>query len=191
MKRRTALFKRFIVSIGSILLVAGVVFLVFPAQETYFETSTVKEEDMSRTLPPQNATFYGSLMNSSRSFQLDISSSNSSGAPAPVKVTVSISRQKGTRKDLIWGPFTESSFNQEVPASITGMYIVDIENENHFSVTLQGNILVKQTNENYRTVYAYVIPGFLIMLGGTGALIYGIFKIPSKVKRTRAKKIKR
>lgn len=80
-----------------------------------------------------------------------------------------------------------------VPVSISagGTYYVDLKNENPFSVTLEGNVLVQQTNENYRTIYPYAILGFLIMIVGTCALIYGIFKKPSKPKRAMVKKIKR
>lgn len=193
-ERGGALLKKIIISIGLILLVAGVVIFVFPAQETYLETSTAKTEDLqSRTIAPQDYTSYGSFMNSSRWFQLNISSSNSSGAPAPVKLTVSVVQHVGSpgKVPLLGYPQIGSVFNKNVPASATGTYYVDIENENPFSVTLEGNIRVQQTNEKYRTVYPYVIPGFLIMIVGAGALIYGIFKKPSKFKRTVVKKIKR
>lgn len=147
---------------------------------------------MSRTLAPQNSTFYGSLMNPSRSFQLNISSWNSTGEPVPVKVTVSISQAQGTEKDALPGyPQIGSLFYQNVSAAVTGTYIVDIENENSFNVTLLGKILVNQAYENYRTVYPYVIPGFLIMIAGTSILVYGIFKKHSKAKLTRVKKIRR
>ena len=169
----------------------GVVILVFPSRVTYFETSTVKEWDLqSRILVPQDSTFYGHFMNSTRSFQLNIASSNSSGTPAPVKVTASVVQHSGgsVKVPLSGYPQTGSSFNQKVLPHSGGTYFIDIENENPFPVTLKGNILVLQTEENYRTIYPYVIPGFLIMLGGIGALIHGIFKKP-KSKRTMVKKI--
>lgn len=110
-----------------------------------------------------------------------------------MKLTVSVVKHTGgvTKVPLLGYPQIKSSFNQEVPVSAMGTYSIDIENENPFPVTLDGNIVVLQTNEYNRTIYPYVIPGFLVMITGVGMVIYGILKRPSKPKRAMVKKVKR
>lgn len=161
----------------------GVAISVFPTQESYstLETVTVDEWSLQQhTLPPQDSTFYGKSMEPGELFKLDISSSDS------VKVTVSFTQHQvlGPTKVPIFEQ-TGSSFNQEVPISFAGTYFVDIINENPFSVTLNGNVLVqqKQTKTKYRTIYPYSPPGLLILLGGISALILGIFRKPRKTSK--------
>lgn len=121
-------------------------------------------------------------------FKLNLSSSD------PVKVTVSFVQHSvtGTTKVSIFEQ-QGSSFDQKVSISGRGTYHVDITNENPFPVTLDGNVLVQQRETNYRTIYPYIIPGFIIMLGGSSLLIYGTLKKtkkPSKSKRLSKEKIK-
>ncbi|MGD8507077.1 MAG: hypothetical protein PVF15_10500 [Candidatus Bathyarchaeota archaeon] len=183
MNEEGTLLKKIIVSIGLVLLAVGAVILVFPAQEPHFEISTAKTWDLqSKILEPQNGTFYGSLMDSDRLFQLNISSSG------PVKLTLSIVRHLGDPSKTPISPYpqTRSSFNEKVEIGSTGTYYIDIENENSFPVTLSGNVLVQEKEENQQTIYPYVIPGFLLVLGGVGALIFGIFRgKPKKLPRSR------
>ena len=180
-------------STGLILLIVGIAIFVFPTQETYVEPPevvTIGEWTMQqRTLAPQNATFYGKMVEPGMWFRLNISSSD------PVKVTISLVQHA---PDPTKAPIFEEtgiSFEQAVLIYNTGMHYVDVVNENAFSVTLEGNVLVQkqQTNTNYRTIYPYFIPGSLIMLGGTTTLLFGIFKTsrkPSKPKSKHKKKIR-
>lgn len=153
---------------------------------------TAKEWSLDQiTLEPQDtAGPYGyGPMERGMWFQLNIYSSNSSGAPAPVKVTVSFAQRLSTGPvslPISGYPQTGSSFNQTVNISRTGTYFIDINNINSFSVTLEGNILVQETETNYRIIYPYTIPGFLIMLGGAIALVFGIFKKPKKPLKSRS-----
>jgi hypothetical protein len=158
------------------LLVLGVAISVFPSQETYFETTTAKTLSLPRTLASQNATSVGTLMKPEMWFQLNISSSGS----VKVRVLVMQHSSNGSIKVLIWGPFTESSFNQEVSISTTGTYLVEINNENPSSVTLDGNVLVRQKETHYNIFHPYIILCLLIILGGTTTLLLGVFK---KTKR--------
>lgn len=115
-------------------------------------------------------------------FQLNISSSDS------VKVVISILQHLGgPEKDTVAGPFIGTSFHQKATVSVTATYWIDIYNENPSTVTLYGNVLVQQEETNYHTVYPYVIPGFLIMLGGITTLLFGIFKRPRKLSKSRSK----
>jgi len=180
--------KKIIAGIGLLFLLAGLSVFVFPAQEVYTETVEISKWDLqSRVLAPfgqdQDSTFYGRLMTPERLFQLNLSSSD------PIELQVSISRHNPDEKVPIFYQ-TGTNFNQEVPAYNTGTYIIDIQNKNPSSVTLDGNILVKKLITNYHTTYPYAFPGFLMILGGTSALIFGIFKKskkPSKSKRTKSK----
>ncbi len=177
--------RKIVVGIGLLLLLAGLPVLVFPAQEADTETVKIGKWDLqSLVLAPygqdQDSTFHARLMNSSRWFQLNLSSSD------PIGLQVSISRQ-GLEKVPIFNQ-TRTSFNQKVSASATGTYVIDIQNKNPSSVTLDGNVLEMQLKTNYRTVYPYALLGFLMILGGTGVLIFGILrnpKKPSKSKRAR------
>ena len=157
--------------------------MVFPAQETSLETVTVKTWNLQqRTIAPQNSTFYGSSMQPEMWFQLNISSSDS------VKVIISIIQHLGgPEKDTIAGPFIGTSFHQKATVSVTATYWIDIYNENPTPVTLYGNVLVQQEKTNYHTIYPYVIPGFLIMLGGITTLLFGTFKRPRKPSKSRSK----
>lgn len=115
-------------------------------------------------------------------FQLNISSSDS------IKVIISIIQHLGgPEKDTVAGPFTGTSFHQKATVSVTATYWIDIYNENLTPVTLYGNVLVQQEETSYHTVYPYVIPGFLIMLGGITTLLFGIFKRPKKPSKSRSK----
>jgi len=165
------------------MLVAGGVIFVFPAQENYLETVTKRKWNLSRTLAPHNSTFYGTYMEPGSWFQLNISSSSS------VRVIVSTVKHDPDPTKIPYFEHTGTSFNQKLPAG--GTNFIDIENENPFPVTLQGNVLMQHGEEKYRTIYPYVIPGFLLVLGGTGALIFGVFKKPrgpSKFKGAHRKK---
>ncbi len=164
---------------GLVLLVLGIAISMFPAQEPYIESEAVTIAEWSlqqQTLAPQNTTFYGKMAEHGTWFQLNISSSDS------VKVTVSlVQHAPGPTKVPI---FEEMgiSFKQTVLIYSTGMHYIDVVNENAFSVTLWGNVLVQQqqTETKYRTIYPYFIPGLLIMLGGTTTLLFGISKKPRK-----------
>jgi len=164
-------------------MTAGIVIMAFPAQEADFETVTVKTWPLQqKTIAPQNSTFYGSSMQPGMWFQLNISSSDS------VKVVISILQHLGgSEKDTVAGPFIGTSFHQKATVSVTATYWIDIYNENTSPVTLYGNVLVQQEEANYLTVYPYVVPGFLIMLGGVTTLLFGTLKKPGKPSKPRSK----
>lgn len=172
MDEEGALLKKIFAGLGLILLVPGVVLFLFPVEERYLETVTKRKWDLqSQTIAPQDTTFYGSYLGPNMYFKLNISSPE--GA---IKVIVSVVKHL---PDPIKDPVFEETgtyFDQMVSSG--GTSYVDIENENLFQVTLQGNVLVLEQKENYLTVYPYVIQGFLIMLVGIGALIFGILKKP-------------
>ena len=180
--------KKIIAGMGLLFLLAGLTVFVFPAQEVYTETEEISKWDLqSRVLAPfgqdQDSAFYGRLMTPERLFQLNLSSSDS------IELNVSISQHNPEQKIPIFRQ-TGTNFNQEVSAQFTATYIIDIQNKNPSSVTLDGNILVKKSITNYHTVYPYAFPGFLMILGGTCTLIFGIFKKskkPLKPKRTKSK----
>lgn len=187
MNEEGALLKKIFAGLGLILLVAGGVLFLFPVEERYLETVTKRKWDLqSQTIAPQDTTFYGSYLGPNMYFQLNISSPE--GA---IKVIVSIVRHlPDLLKETVWEG-TGTYFDQMLSSG--GTSYIDIYNENLFPVTLQGNVLVLEKKENYRTVYPYVIQGFLIMLVGISALIFGILKKPKgplKSKSTRGKKNK-
>jgi hypothetical protein len=186
-------FKKIIVSVGLILLVAGVVISVFPRQESYVvsEAVTLKEWPLQQqTLTPQNTTFYGQKIEPTMWFKLNISCSDS------VRTTVSLVRHtNGDTKDSIFNQ-TGANFNQTVSVLIGGTYYVDIINENPFSVTLNGNVLVQaqHTETKYRNVYPYTVPGLLVMLGGAITSFFGIFRRtrrPSRKSKGMSSRTKR
>lgn len=175
-------FNKVIVSVGLVLLVAGVaIIFAFSAQETYSEDITLKDWSLQqRTLEPQEtAGPYGyGPMERGMWFHIQLSSWNSSDELAPVKVKVSTTQTGTISQPLFEG--SNSRFNQQVKITSGGTYVVDITNENPFSVTLEGEILVQKEETSQGTVYPYAVPGFLITLVGMGALIFGIFKKPKK-----------
>lgn len=174
-------FQRLIAGIGLVLLITGVVTFALPMQEPYSETTTLDTwEVQPEMLPPQNSTFYGRSMNPALRFKLDVSSS------APVNVTVSFVQQSpgGPTKVPIFEQ-TDSSFRQEILIPRSSTYWVDIVNDNPFSVTLEGDILVQQVETNYRTIYPYAIQGFLITLMGIVTMVFGIFRKPKRPSKSK------
>lgn len=161
--------------------------MAFPTQEPEFETVTVKTWNLEQKIlgaqnEPYNSTYYASMMNSSRWFLLNISSSDT------VKVEISIVKHDGAPvKQRVAGPFIGTKFTQKAEPTVTATYYVDIYNENPTQVTLHGNVLVEQRNTYYHTVNLYVLPGFLVMLGGVVTLLFGAYKKPRKPSKSRRK----
>jgi len=179
--------RKLIVGIGLVLLATGMALLAFPTQEASETTVDVKEWNLqSKTLgpqnSPQNSTFYGTFMRPGMWFQLGVSSSDF------VQLNVSVLQNPGIRTPFLIKEGT--SFDQKVTISQTGTYVVDIRNINPYNVTLDGKVIVRETETNYRTTNPYAFPGFIVTLGGTAAMAFGIFKKPkraSKPKRTTTK----
>ncbi len=161
--------------------------MAFPMQEPEYETVTAKTWDLDQeTLAPwdqpYNSTFYASMMNESRWFQLNISSSDT------VRVEISIIQRDGAPvKQRVAGPFIGTKFTQKAEPTITATYYIDIYNDNPTEVTLYGNVLVQQRNAHYHTVFLYVMPGTLIMLGGIVTLAVGVFRKARKPLKPRFK----
>lgn len=177
---------KLIIGIGLVFWVVGVAVLAFPVPEEYVETIDIDVWDLqSRTLAPsgedQNSTFYGRHMGPGMSFVFDVSSTGS------VELRVSVVRQDPPSVTPI---HTQAGtyFNHTMAGFQGGTYLLEIENKNPWSVTLQGNVLVRQSETKSRNVYPYTIPGALVIAGSTGACIYGFFKDPSKSRRSRAKR---
>jgi hypothetical protein len=183
-------FKKIIVAAGLFLLAVGVVVSAIPAQETYIETITLEEKTWNLHLLTlaANATIgpYGSYMEPGRSFQLDVSSSDD------VRLEVSIMTQQGGSEEPVFAQ-TGRSFNQKVAASVMATYVIYITNENPVAVTLDGSVFVTEEQTSLRTVYPYLVPGVLVMLGGAISLPVGISKKsekPPKSKSLSGRKIK-
>lgn len=177
-----------IVGLGLILVSLGILGLLYPIQEPYAETEEVDRWDLeSRILAPagqdQDSLFYGHMMNSSRSFQLNLSSSDI------IYLQVSRSRHDPEGKEPIFTQ-TGTSFNQEVKATTTATYIIDIENTNLTPVTLQGDVRVLQEMTKYRTSFPYALLGFLAILGGSITLFFGFFRKHKKPSRLKARRIR-
>lgn len=175
-----------IVGLGLILVSLGITSLLYPIQEAYTETEEVHRWDLeARILAPagqdQDSLFLARLMNSSRSFQLNLSSSDI------VYLQVSRSRHNPEGKEPIFTQ-TGTSFNQEVETTTTATYIIDIENTNLTPVTLHGNIRTLQEMTKYRASFPYAFLGLLAILAGSIALYFGIFRRPKKPSRLKAKR---
>lgn len=178
--------KKIIIGIGLSLLVLGFPLFLYPAQEGHTETIKIDKWDLqSRVLAPsgqdKDSTFQGGLMNSSRWFQLNLSSSD------PIDLQVSIIRHDPEEKVPIFKQ-TGTSFNQKVQASVTGTYWIDVQNINPTSVTLHGNILTMQEQTGYHTIYPYVLLGFPLVLAGIITLVYGISKKTKKPSKLKSKR---
>jgi hypothetical protein len=171
-----------------ILVAAGIIIMALPAQEAEYETITVKTWELEgEVLSPQdgpyNSTFYASMMNESRWFQLNISSSDT------VRVEISIVQHAPTTvKQRVAGPFIGTRFTQKAEPTITATYYIDIYNDGSTEVALYGNVLVEQRNALYHTVFLYVMPGTLVMLVGIITLVVGVFKKVGKPARSRSKR---
>ena len=175
--------RKIIVGIGLFLCVVGLAFLVFQAQEEYAETVDVYEWNLqSEPLAPsgenRDSTFYGRYMDYGMWFQLNVSSSNS--------IELQVSRMQHD-PDLKIAIFDQIGihFDQKISGLYPGTYVIDIKNESPSWVTLDGSVLVRRLETNHRNVYPYTIPGFLIMLGGTGVLVFGIFRKPKKLSKSK------
>ena len=184
-------FKKTIVAAGLFLIAVGVVVSAIPAQETYIETITLEEKTWNLHLQTlaANATIgpYGSYMEPGRSFQLDVSSSDD------VQLEVSIVTQQGGAEANPVFVQTGKSFNQKVVPNVHGTYVIYITNENPTAVTLDGSVFVLEEQTSLRTVYPYLVPGVLVMLGGAISLPVGISKKsekPPKSKSPSGRKIK-
>ncbi len=177
--------RKAIVAIGLLLLIAGFVALLFPAEEPYPETLQIDEWSVaSRILAPFARTpAFGRLMKPNWYFQLDISSNDT------VQLIVSISSSVTQDKDPI-RVLTGTNFNQQVVTPYTGTYWIDIENETPSPVSLDGNVIVNQVETMYHNVYPYALPGYLIVVAGAGILIFGIFKKPKRLSKPKTKKSK-
>lgn len=177
---------KLIVGIGLVFWIVGVAVLAFPVPEEYVETVQIDEWNLqSLTLAPpgedRNSTFYGRYMGPGTAFIFDVASSGS------VELRVSVVRQN---PESITPIYTQigTYFNRTMVGFQGGTYLVEIENKSPQSVTLQGNVQVTQSETKQRNVYPYAIPGALVIAGSTGVSIYGVFKNPSKSRRSRAKR---
>lgn len=174
--------KRTFVGIGILLLLAGSLISFQATQGVNYDTVEVSKWDLhSKVLAPfgedQDSTFYGRLMHREWWFQLNVSSSNT------IALLISIVQHNPEQKVPISGwPKTGTDFEQKVLARNTGTYMIDIQNNNPLSVNLDGTILAYRPEPYYYNVYPYVLPGFLLILAGTSALIFGIFKKPRKLQ---------
>ncbi len=164
-------------------MLAGLLIFLFSAQETHTETAEISKWDLQSTvLKPfgqdPDSIFHARLMTPGWWFQLNLSSSDI------IELQVSIMLHNPEEKVPIFDQ-TGTSFNQIVPTSSTGTYIIDIQNRSPSSITLEGNVLIRKSQTSYYTVYPYALPGFLIILGGTSMLIFGIFKEPKKPSKSK------
>ncbi len=177
--------RKTIVAMGLLLLIAGFVALLFPAEEPYQETLQIDEWSVaSRILAPFARTpAYGRLMKPDWYFQLDLSSNDT------VQLIVSISSSVTLEKVPIFIR-TGTNFNQQVVTPNTGTYWIDIENETPSPVSLDGNVIANQVETTYRNLYPYALPGYFIVVAGAGILIFGIFKKPKRLSKPKTKKSK-
>lgn len=173
--------RRKVAFLGAFLLILGLTIMLLPTQEAFMEKREVEVGDpwklQSLALPPQDTTFYAKLMTPGMWFQLDISSTDL------IELQVSVIQQE-TTKVLVFPPQEATSFDQKVPITRTGTYVIDIENTSQSTVTLEGEVLTKNSEAvpNFST-YAFL--GFPFMLGGAVALIYGVLKKPKKSRTKR------
>jgi len=174
--KKGKLLKKRAVIAGIILLIVGVAISAFPSKESHVETISEKigTSTFTRTLPEQDTTWVATLMQTGMWFQLNITSSNS------VSVTMSVLIAQEPEK--IWGA-TGSSFDQKLSVPGTGTYVIEVANENPFPVALDGNVIKQYYETDYSTVFPYFLPGLLIALGGVAALLFGIFKKPTRIAR--------
>lgn len=174
--------KKVFVGIGILLLLAGFLISFQATQGVYYETVEVSRWDLqSRVLAPsgedKDSTFYGRLMHRDWWFQLNVSSSDT------IALLISIVLHNPERQVPISGwPKTGTEFEQTMFAQNTGTYMIDIQNINPLPVNLDGDILAYRPEPRYYNIYSYTLPGFLLILAGTSALIFGIFKRPKKTQ---------
>jgi hypothetical protein len=179
--------RKVIVSVGLIVLIVGFAALLFQEQEIDVETVDVDVWDLaSRTLAPSgedhDSTFYGTLMKQNMWFRLNVSSSDT------IELRVSVFQHDPDVKVPIINPLHGTSFNQEVFPRSMGTYFVDLKNESPSSVSLEGNVLVKQRQEaTPENVHPYFLPGAIMILAGTIFVIFGVFKKPKKRSKTKSK----
>jgi uncharacterized membrane protein len=172
--------RKTVVVVGLVLLITGLAVSVFPSQEEQIETTTDAEWDLqSKTVLPQNSTFFGKLMRSGMWFQLNVSASDL------VLLRVSITQYPNIKNPF----FTQfnTKFNQTVTATDTGTYWIDIENENEIPVILDGKVLVMKTETRYENIHPYALPGVAVMFVGIAIVMWGAFAKTKEPLRTKRK----
>jgi hypothetical protein len=155
-------------------LIAGIGLSAYSTQESFIEESVLEKWDPKypRTLEPppspNNSTLWGRLMKKGWWFELNMSSS------APVRLTVSvIEHQDGPTMVPIFNQ-TGTFFNQEIKIGGTGTYQIDITNEGNIPADIWGNVTAKVGETRYHVVYPYVVLGIPMVIGGMGALVFGV-----------------